>query len=287
MSRIQLQYLFQDRNCGPDVKGAGCDCLALEVEGCRLYGTALIPDGEYSAPRPCVAMFHGFPGFTRYDDLAQALCRVGCVTLMLHHRGAWGSEGKYLISHAIEDAVAIAEYIRGPEFSQKHNIDPEAVFLLGHSMGANTVIHAARTLPWLKGIMLLAPYDPIRQLENGQEKQLLKLLEDGEVMNCDGVEALFQDLSEHREQLGFENAAEYLKYQNVFCAVGKRDKNYPAEEMIMPLWRKLQKLEGKGLRRLVEYSAGHGLMSCRCALAWDTASFIADALKEKNRGGKA
>lgn len=174
MSRIRLQYLFQDRPCDPETELSDYDSLDLVSNGCHLYGEIMWPDGSYSAPRPCVVLFHGFPGSARNDDLAHALCRIGCVVLTPHHRGAWGSEGSYLVSNCIEDALAIAGQIRSEGFRHRYHIDPDAVFLIGHSMGANTVIHAARRLAWLRGIVALTPLIPSVTFKMGRKRNCLR-----------------------------------------------------------------------------------------------------------------
>ena len=275
MFPIQLQYLFQDKPWDPDVELADYDSLDLVSNGCRLYGEIMWPDGSFAPPRPCVVLFHGFPGSARNDDLAHALCRVGCVVLTPHHRGAWGSEGDYLISNCIEDAIAIAEQVRSEEFCRRYQVDPNAVFLFGHSMGANTVIHAARALPWLRGIAVLTPFDPIRHIQEGEEAQLLK---QGAILHSQGSEAIFQDILAHRDLWGFQNAFEALKDQTLFCAAGSKDLCAPAEKMFLPLWRRLNAHETRAIQRFMEYPAGHGLLGCRCALIRDIAQFLSDLL---------
>ncbi|RHW00707.1 alpha/beta fold hydrolase [Clostridiaceae bacterium OF09-1] len=144
--RLRLEYLGKDKPNEPGVEAAGADALDIISEGSHLYGSVLIPDGSYEALRPCVILIHGFPGTARNDDLAQALRRIGCVVLTPHHRGAWGSEGKYLISNCVEDMVHIAEWVRSPEICEKWKIDPDSIFLCGHSMGGNTALQSGRRL---------------------------------------------------------------------------------------------------------------------------------------------
>ena len=111
MDRLLLQYLFED---GPFLRETALpdyDTLDIVSHGCHLYGEILWPDGGFGQLRPCVILLHGFPGSARNDDLAHALCRIGCVVLIPHHRGAWGSEGEYLISNCVEDAVTLADYV--------------------------------------------------------------------------------------------------------------------------------------------------------------------------------
>lgn len=279
MAQIQLQYLFQDGPCRPDTEQADYDSLDIISSGCRLYGEIMWPDGSYSLPRPCVVLFHGFPGSARNDDLAHALCRIGCVVLTPHHRGAWGSEGSYLISNCIEDAVVIAEYVRSEAFCRRYHTDPNAVFLIGHSMGANTVIHAARRLPWLRGIVVLTPFDPIRHIRDHREPLLRELLKQGTILHSEGPEAIFRDILSHRDSLGFENAFEALKRQNLFCGTGSKDACAPADKMFRPLWNLLQESRTGAIQRFTEYPAGHGLLGCRIALIEDVARFLSDVLE--------
>ena len=282
MSQIQLQYLYQDKPYEPDADLSDYDSLNIVSGGCHLYGEIMWPDGRCSSPHPCIVLFHGFPGSARNDDLAHALCRIGCVVLTPHHRGAWGSEGNYLISNCIEDAINIAEYVRSKAFCQRYHTDPDSVFLIGHSMGANTVIHAARYLPWLRGIVALTPFDPICLIRIGAETQLRELLEQASVLRCEGSGAIFQDILTHQENLGFENAFESLKNQNIFCAAGSKDLCAPADKMFLPLWHNLQSHKTESIQRFIEYPAGHGLLGCRCALITDIAQFISDVLETTN-----
>lgn len=284
--QVQLQYLFRDKPYDPAVAPADYDSLDIVSGGCHLYGEIMWPDGSYSAKRPCVVLFHGFPGSARNDDLAHALCRIGCVVLTPHHRGAWGSEGNYLISNCIKDAIAVAYHVRSQAFCRKYHIDPDAVFLVGHSMGANTVIHAARALVWLRGIVLLTPFDPIRHIQDREEAKLRELLKQGSILHSDGPEAIYQDILLHRDRLGFESAFEALKRQNLFCAAGSGDLCAPADSMFGPLWNLLQGCETDTIQRLVEYPAGHGLLGCRTALIEDIAQFLFDVLACSTDGRK-
>lgn len=79
--RLRLEYLNKDKP-NPEEEGmeaAGVDVIDVVSGGSRLYGSVLLPDGSYESSRPCVILFHGFPGTARNDDYAQALRRCGCV----------------------------------------------------------------------------------------------------------------------------------------------------------------------------------------------------------------
>lgn len=92
------------------------DALPLNIisGGCHLYGYLLKPGAQYEGPHPAVVMFHGFPGYTTNNDLEYALMRMSCVVIHVNHRGAWGSEGNYLFSNLVDDAVAITKWAHNP-----------------------------------------------------------------------------------------------------------------------------------------------------------------------------
>lgn len=110
--------------------------LCVDSHGSKIYGELMWPDGGFFARHPCVLLFHGYLGAARNDDLAFALRRIGCVVATVHHRGAWGSEGSYLISNCVEDVINVYRHVWEPAFCQKYRIHPNAIFLIGHSMRA-------------------------------------------------------------------------------------------------------------------------------------------------------
>ena len=276
--RIRLEYLFQDKPVEGDIRLSDYAALDYIVHGCHIYGQILWPDGSFSLPRPCVILLHGFPGCARNDDIAHALCRAGCVVLTPHHRGAWGSEGEYLISNCIEDAAALAEYVRSPEFAEAHHIDPASVYFIGHSMGGNTALNAARRLPWLRGVVLLTPYDPTRHIRENNTEELMLLSDAGTPLHWGGKDAVYQDILAHMDELNFETSFDRLKDQNILCITGTADKIAPGTDMFGPLWTLLQGYKTAAVHRWLEYQADHGLLGCRCGAIREIGQFIHDTL---------
>jgi pimeloyl-ACP methyl ester carboxylesterase len=277
MERLQLQYLFEDQPLAQEITPPDYDTFEFVSEGCRLFGEIMWPAGCYTS-RPCVVLMHGYPGSARNDDLAHALCRIGCVVVTPHHRGAWGSEGKYLPSRCVEDAVNLANYVRSAAFVQKYQTDPDAVFLAGHSMGGNTTLNAGKQLPWLRGMILIAPFDPTRSLRDGDETALRELLPQCSVLHCDGEEAIYEDLTAHVNAFAFENAFEQVKDRNLCCVGGSMDACAPPDVMFGPLWQRLQQHPTAAIQRFEKLPAYHGLLGCRQACIRMIAQFIADTL---------
>lgn len=278
MGCIELDYLFRDKPYNPAISISDYDTFNFVSEGNRLYGEIMWPDGSFQEGRPCVLLFHGFPGSARNDDLAHALCRAGCVVITPHHRGAWGSEGSYLPSHCVEDAVNLANYVRSPDFCRIYKTAPDRVFLVGHSMGGNTVLGAARRLPWLRGLILLTPFDPTRFLRDGDPERLQDLLLQSSVLQCDGPDAIYQDIVTHLEDFAFEGAFPALKDQNLCCVVGKLDSCAPADEIFLPLWKLLKARQTTAVQRYLTFPTGHGLLGCRISAIYEIAHFISDVL---------
>lgn len=273
---LRTEYLFQDKGTVCPESLSDYDTLDLLSGGEHIYGEILWPDGTYRAPRPCVIMLHGFPGSARNDDIAHALCRIGCVVIVPHHRGAWGSEGKYLISHCIEDAVNLAEYARSEGFCRKYHVSPDHIFLSGHSMGGCISLNTGKMLPWLKGLILITPFDPTRYLTPQKLPLLRELLEQGRVLQSDGSEEIYKDIEKNRDDLAFPAAFDAVKDRNILILAGVYDSCAPIAEMVTPLWSLLSAYPTKAIRRLCTYPAEHGLLGRRITAITDIAAFLAD-----------
>ena len=111
-SNLKLENLFSDPEELDPTALPDYTTLDFVSNGSHIYGEIMWPSANQPKPHPCVIMLHGFPGTARNDDISHALCRIGCVVIVPHNRGAWGSQGKYLITHCIEDAIAFAEHAR-------------------------------------------------------------------------------------------------------------------------------------------------------------------------------
>lgn len=274
---LELEYLFRDRPYDPAVSSADYDMLCVKSGGAELYGEIMWPDGGFQGPRPCVLLCHGYPGVARNDDLAAALRRIGCVVAVMHHRGAWGSQGKYLISNCVEDAAALAAYMRTPAFCERYHTDPDALFLIGHSMGGNSVLQAARRVKGLRGAVLLTPYDPTAFLRQGGAEAVMPLLETGRILHSDGLDAILRDMWDHIEEYPFAKAFPEVKDQNLLFITGTLDTIAPAW-MVTPLWEQLSAHPTRAIQRLVELPAAHGLCGCRIAAIEAAAAFLDDVL---------
>ena len=279
-ARLKTGYLFRDEPMKSSQTASDYDALVFKSEGSEIYGQILKPQRAPWDKAPCVLMFHGFAGFGRFDDVGQALCRAGCVVLIPHHRGAWGSQGKYSVSNCVQDAVGLVRFVKSPEFQKKYHIDPDAVFLIGHSMGGNTVLNAAAETPGVRGIVMLAPCD-IATMYRQTPKDKMKnfMLENGlDVLRTDGFEAVYADIGRHAEQYAFPNAAKKLKKVRLFLVAGEWD-TCISNDLLKVFYEAARRNKTLPDCSFKCYSARHGLMGVRTQLTRDIADFIVQSLE--------
>lgn len=151
-----LDALFTDppRDLTPP---AETPAVAFRSGGEELAGVLHIPAGP--GPHPIVVILHGFPGYERNFDIAQALRRAGYATLVFHYRGSWGMGGSYSWAKVLADAATVVAAVRDPGFASRHRLDPGRVAVAGHSLGGFTALHTAAADPAVAAVVSIAPFD--------------------------------------------------------------------------------------------------------------------------------
>ena len=254
------------------------DALMFKSEESTIYGQILVPAAKFGSARPCVIFCHGFAGFTRWDDVAHELCRAGIVVVIPHHRGAWGSEGEYTVTGCIRDAENLATWAMNAETAGKYGIDPNAIWLVGHSMGGNTVVNAAAKLPKVKGVVLIAPCD-IGFMAERMEKDALKQFLIGEGMHAlhrASDDAIVEDITSNAETMRFPLAAKSLGGKRVFLVTGEYDLTVPTEPL-NEFWSALP--DDTQARKHRQYHSGHSLMGSRGTFVEELKDFILNEVK--------
>ena len=272
MAAVAIVAMGTDENYASEAELPRIDALVFKSEGSHIYGQVLVPSPKFAGARPCVILCHGFAGFTRWDDVAHDLCRAGIAVVIPHHRGAWGSEGEYTVTGCIRDAENLARWAMCAETAAKYGLDTNAVYLVGHSMGGNSVVNAAARLEGVRGVVLVAPCD-IGFMAQQMEREALKNFLVGEgmlVLRRASDYSIVDDIISNAASMRFVRAAPALKGKKVFLVTGVYDRVVPIEPLDA-FWALL----GDGVqKRRRTYRAGHSLMGVRCAFSADLKDFI-------------
>ena len=150
-------FLLKDGNPNA-VEPAHGVYLNLDSHGSRIFGRLLLPDFFDQESRcPVVLMLHGHPGGDKNLDIGEALRANGYAVAVISYRGVWGSHGDYLLTHNIEDVIATVDFLR--EKAADYRLDPNRVYLFGHSMGGFSALNAMARGLKVSGTVLMAPYD--------------------------------------------------------------------------------------------------------------------------------
>ena len=252
--------------------------LNIVSGGCHLYGYVLTPDQRIPGPYPTVIMSHGFPGYTTNNDLELALMRMGCVVIHMNHRGAWGSEGMYLFTNLKDDLIAIAKWAHNAAIADQYRIDPERIFLVGHSMGGQTVLNAAKDLDFLCGVAAMAAYDIGAAFRYKMEKDLFLMIEtEGQCLKMHSAAEVYENALLNQQELSVLNRYEDLVNKNVLLIEASFDTVAPPEKMLRPLAEKLKAAGGR-----ITYEAipsNHSFVGQRMKLAVKVGEWIEEQVR--------
>lgn len=249
--------------------------LVIDSHGSKIYGRMLLPAfRDETGTCPVVLMLHGYPGIEQNIDLAQLLRMGGYAVVHFSYRGVWGSHGQYCFTHLMEDTEVIAGYIR--ENAEKHRIDPERLYLFGHSMGGFAAINAIARGLKVAGAVLMAPCDIANKYLNGKSTfDSLMQSQDHGYFCTSGRDALENEVRAHAEQWRFTILAEKLDHTIPYCFIGgTRDTVTPPNTDIYPIMEALNRCGAKV--EYLELCDGHAFPASRMRLA----TYIADCLKK-------
>ena len=216
-------FLLKDSN--PEaVEPAHGVYIVFESHGSRLFGRLLLPDFFDKESRcPVVLMLHGHPGGDKNLDIGEALRANGFAVAVISYRGVWGSHGDYLLSHNIEDVASTVDFLR--EKADEYRLDPEKVFLFGHSMGGFSALNAMARGLKVSGAVLMAPYDAgYKYLYDRPNFDSVMASKNRGYFHLSSENALEEDAAENAEKWNFRNLIPKLDKNISYCFIeGKQD----------------------------------------------------------------
>jgi pimeloyl-ACP methyl ester carboxylesterase len=164
-----------DREHPPGVAGFSCPSGGVCIFGLVYYAEGFC--------NPTVILCHGFPGMEKNSDIAQSLRQAGFNVVIFSYRGAWGSQGFFSFSGAVEDTQNVVRHIMRKKLPEPDRFDSGRVVLVGHSMGAFAAFKAAAALPEIRDVALLTVWniglDAARMRQDEETKKRVNYILEG------------------------------------------------------------------------------------------------------------
>ena len=259
---MREQYLFEDPAAA--AIPAQNSSLRIDSHGSRIFGRVLMPGVDSPEARtPAVVFLHGYPGVEKNLDIPQALRRTGVATVEFSYRGVWGSHGYYCLSHLIEDAETVLAYLRAN--ADTYRIDPERIYLVGHSMGGFTAVNVLARGAAVRGAVIMAPCDIGYCYEEDPEDfaDTMKTQEHG-FFAVPHENYIREDAEAHAAEWRFIRLADKLTSVPIRFIGGTQDTAVPVRNHIFPLLEKLRELGADA--DYTEFDDGHAFPAHRIAL---------------------
>lgn len=260
---------------------AETQAVALSTEGVDAYGLLHLPAGP--GPHPLVLVLHGFPGYERNFDIAQALRRAGYATLVFHYRGSWGVPGTWTWQGVLTDAVNATAAVREPDFLARYRLDGSRLALVGHSLGGFAALMTAAQDEGIAAVASVAGFDfrvataacatdpRARSRYVGDFAGMLAPL------NGTTGELLVDEMMRHAGEWDLTHLAPAFRGRRVLLIGTSRDQVAPAAEHHHPVVRAFEKQPDSRLEQIV-FPTDHALSDHRIRLTHRLAEFLDDGL---------
>jgi pimeloyl-ACP methyl ester carboxylesterase len=246
--------------------------LSFESHGSRLNGVAYLASG--AGVHPTVLVLHGFPGFERNLDLAQAYRRASWNALVFHYRGAWGSEGDFSFAHVLEDVHSALGFIRSTAGSFR--ADPDRIALIGHSMGGWASLMTASDDRGLLGAASLAGWNVGAEAPfvRDERPRLTGMFEESLApLQRITAGSLLREVQQHGAEWDAGQRAAKLADRALLAIAGSRDAEVPPARHHIPLTDALRAAGASRLTELV-WDTDHAFSDHRIALARATIDWL-------------
>jgi len=259
------EIVFRDTHEGMAVPQYN-EYLCFMSHGSKVFGRVRVPARkDDDALCPVVILFHGHPGGDRMADMAHFLREVGYATISFSYRGLWGSHGYYCMSHNIEDAFSVTEWVR--ENAERLHFDPERIYLFGHSMGGFSVLNAVADGLKVRGVIVMAPCNlGYTYLYNQEEFLDLMECKSNGYFNLPSDDYMEQDAAKNAEKWHFPNLVPRLDKSIPYRIIGAaKDATTPPKAHVYPMYEKM--VENGYDVEYIELNDGHMFPESRVQLA--------------------
>ncbi|MDP4118112.1 MAG: alpha/beta fold hydrolase [Bacillota bacterium] len=264
---------YQTNEFRPSVYG-------IKIPGTRGKLLATLYNSGGAGLHPTVLLLHGIPGNEQNGDIAQALRRNGFHVLTFHYSGCFGSDGNYALTHNLDDANTVLDYILN---DKSFGFDKEHIFAVGHSMGGFVCSQITAKRKEIKGAVLMMPCDIGRIWQIGREnsfelKRIENLLEESaDWLQGASKEGFLAELKEHSEEFRLESLANRLAQKPILCVEASRDIHTPPCYHCVPLENAIRAEGGTKLKSL-SLETDHFASDYRLKAAKVVVDFLRDLL---------
>ena len=280
--RTDLDPVFMDPATVDRAYPPAMEPVVIRSQGAKLNGIVYVAEG--AGPHPAVILLHGYPGNERNLDLAHAIRRAGWNVLFFHYRGAWGSEGRFSIEHAIEDVHAAVAFMRSAEFSRKYRIDPDRLAVIGHSMGGYVAVEVVAADPLLRcGASLaganLGKFGELAQQSSEFASQLADYIDDANAIVGHAGKAAVARWMAHAHEYDLRRLVPKLAGKSLLLIGAEGDTIVPLDQHHEPLVEALRK-SGHGDLTVETLDSDHVFSSRRIALAHIVINWLNNRCKQ-------
>lgn len=262
--------------------------IAIDRDGIQLKGKFYLSEG--TGVFPTVILLHGFPGGEGdVLGIGKTLSDVGINVLSFNYSGTHKSEGAFNFNNSQKDIKAAYDFICHSENIIQFKIDTTRIILGGYSYGGGMALTYAANHPEINEIFSIAGNDhgafmreycrnPVMQKEIDKMFDELKAQTEkvrfgpgGTVKEISGMKII-----ETNPTYDLRKCAPLLAQNRILLIAGWDDPNVSVENIVLPLYRELQKENAKDIE-IVGFQDNHSFKNSRDELA----NTIIEWIKEK------
>lgn len=202
--------------------------------------------------KPVIVYAHGFNGFKdwgNFDLIAERFTEAGFtfVKFNFSHNGTSPEQPEEFVdleayaennyTTELEDLERVISYTLGNDHPGRNAIDPDQLFLIGHSMGGGIVLVKASEDPRVRGVAtwasvgaLTTPWGKwIEEKISQWQKEGVAYIRNGRTGQDMPLHyQLYKDFTSNKERLDVEKAVQKLRVPLLLCH-GKQDEAVPVE----------------------------------------------------------
>jgi esterase/lipase len=266
--------------------------ITIDRNGVLLNGKFYVAEGE--GIFPTVILLHGFPG-NESDVLGigNKLAQSGFNTVTFNYSGTFQSQGEVSWDNAQMDIRAAFNFIHQSENISKYKIDTARIYLGGFCFGGGMALSYAASHPEISTVFSIAGNDHGEFMrEYVRNPELRKVINDmfdnlavpkGNVRFQAGtlpMEIAEAGIDKINPIYDLKKCAPLLAQKDLLLIGGWNDVQVSIEQIVLPLYRALQREKAKKLQ-IVAFQDDHWFKNSREELAQKVIEWIKAAPERK------